>query len=78
LAAVSDPFGENEVEVTAHAAGVVVGRSNLPLVHEGDALFHIVRLEGTQAAARTLEAFEPGADYEQGLTSELAGEPPIV
>ena len=78
LGVVGDPFGDNEVEVVAQAGGVVIGRSNLPLVHEGDALFHIVHVEGTQVAARALDAFEPEADYEVGLTSELADEPPIV
>ena len=78
LGVIGDPFGDNEVEVAARAGGVVIGRSNLPLVHEGDALFHIVHVEGTQVAARALDAFEPEAEYEVGLTSELADEPPIV
>lgn len=78
LGAIADPFGENEVEVRAKCDGVVIGRTNLPLVHEGDALFHIARHQGTQVAARSLDAYEPGANYEIGLTSELAEEPPIV
>ena len=78
LGAISDPYGENEVSVTAHATGIVIGRTNLPLVYEGDALFHIVRDEGTQVAATALDDFEPSAEYEKGLTSELADEPPIV
>ena len=78
LGVVSDPFGENEVEVRASIGGVVIGRSNIPLVHEGDALFHIARHEGTQVIARSLDDFEPEAAYEKGLTSELAGEAPIV
>ncbi len=78
LGVVADPFGENEVEVRASIGGVVIGRSNIPLVHEGDALFHIARHEGTQVIARSLDDFEPEAAYEKGLTSELAGEAPIV
>ena len=78
LGVIADPFGENEVDVTARAGGVVIGRAHLPIVHEGDALFHIARFEGTQAAARSLDEFEPEADYEHGITSELADEPPIV
>ena len=78
LGVISDPFGENEVAVRASASGVVIGRSNIPLVHEGDALFHIARHEGTQVVARSLDDFEPEAAYERGLTSELAGEAPIV
>ncbi|MEQ8356333.1 MAG: succinylglutamate desuccinylase/aspartoacylase family protein [Kiloniellaceae bacterium] len=78
LGVVSDPFGENEVEVRASIGGVIIGRSNIPLVHEGDALFHIARHEGTQVIARSLDDFEPEAAYERGLTSELASEAPIV
>ncbi|GAB4368602.1 MAG: succinylglutamate desuccinylase/aspartoacylase family protein [Kiloniellaceae bacterium] len=78
LGVISDPFGENEVAVRASISGVVIGRSNIPLVHEGDALFHIARHEGTQIVARSLDDFEPEAAYERGLTSELAGEAPIV
>ena len=78
LGLIADPFGENEVEIRSAAGGVVIGRSNLPLVHEGDALYHIAFHKGTQVVARSLDAFEPGEDYEAGLTSELATEPPIV
>jgi uncharacterized protein len=46
LARVSDPFGEVEVEVPSSVSGLVIGRSTSPLTHEGDALFHIARLEG--------------------------------
>ena len=78
LGVITDPFGEREMTVEAPVDGVVIGRSNLPLVHEGDALFHIARHEGKQVVARSLDDFEPEVDYERGLTSELADEPPIV
>lgn len=78
LGAISDPFGENEVQLRSSADGVVIGRTNLPLVHEGDALFHVARHEGKQVVARSLESFEPEAEYEQGLTSELIDDRPIV
>ena len=57
--------------------GIVIGRTNLPLVYEGDALFHIARVEGTQIQAETLDAFSPEEAYAEGLTAELAGEPLI-
>jgi hypothetical protein len=41
LAVVSDPLGESESEIKSPMNGVIVGRTNLPLAHEGDALFHI-------------------------------------
>ena len=48
---VGDPLGEREVTVKATASGVVIGRTRLPLVHEGDALFHIARLDEGNAAS---------------------------
>lgn len=50
LAVVADPFGEEETEVTSDFAGMIVGRTNLPAVNEGDALFHIARIEADAAA----------------------------
>jgi len=41
LGIIADPFGANETAVFSPAAGIIIGRSNLPLVHEGDAVFHI-------------------------------------
>jgi predicted deacylase len=78
LGVIADPFGENEAVVDATANGIVIGKTNLPLVHEGDGLFHLARHEGKQVVARSLDEFDPDSDYESGLTSEIAGEPAIV
>ena len=43
---ISDPFGEKEEEILATASGIVVGRTNIPLVNEGEALFHIAKFRG--------------------------------
>ncbi len=77
LAIIADPFGDNEEAIDAPTDGYVIGRTNLPLVHEGDALFHIVSVTGKQAVARDLDGFEPISEYEKGATAELTDEPPI-
>ena len=41
MGAISDPFGEVEAEVVSEQAGIVIGRTNMPVVYEGDALFHV-------------------------------------
>ena len=46
----------------APAAGLVIGRLNLPLVYQGDALFHIARFDAATDVEGVLEAFE--ADLE--------------
>ena len=70
LGALADPMGENEVVLVAHEEGIVIGLSNLPLVQEGDALFHIAGFRGTKAAALSLEAFE--AQFDSGETAGAA------
>ncbi len=64
LGAVSDPFGETEHEIEAPFSGIVIGRLNLPLVNEGDAIYHIARFY------RTDIAHERVGDYTESLESE--------
>jgi predicted deacylase len=76
LGVIGDAFGESESEVLATASGLVIGRSQLPLVHEGDALFHIARFDDTREAEDTVEEFRAGTDP---VVEESAGdEPPVV
>jgi predicted deacylase len=62
LGVVADPFGENEVSIPSPESGVVIGRLNLPLVHRGDALFHIACVSKLTQVAETLEAFKEEFD----------------
>lgn len=56
MGVVSDPFGEVQSEVVAPNAGIVIGRTNLPIVNQGDALFHIAEVSGPVAAGDRIEA----------------------
>lgn len=56
LGAVSDPFGEIETEVLAEERGIIIGRTHMPVVQEGDALFHIAETPSAEAAARGVTA----------------------
>ena len=59
LAVVADPLGSRESPLEATHDGVVIGRSNLPLVYEGDAVFHIARYgRRTDLVERHLEEFQ--------------------
>jgi hypothetical protein len=78
LGVISDPFGENEMAVKSPDSGIVVGRITLPVVNEGDALFHIGHTTGTKAAAEMLDAYDKDEAYHDEATSELKQEPPIV
>lgn len=41
LGIINDPYGENAVRVLAHRSGYIIGHNNVPVVSQGDALFHI-------------------------------------
>ncbi|MCB1329237.1 MAG: succinylglutamate desuccinylase/aspartoacylase family protein [Maritimibacter sp.] len=65
LGVVSDPFGEVERPVTASQSGIIVGRANLPVVNEGDALFHIARIPATV----------DGEAWAEAVSEQLEGDP---
>lgn len=58
LAVVADPFGEEEKEVFAPFPGIIVGRAVMPIVNEGDAIFHIGRVKSVAKAEGTVENLE--------------------
>ncbi|WP_439100255.1 succinylglutamate desuccinylase/aspartoacylase family protein [Congregibacter sp.] len=79
LAIVADPLGASETPILAPSSGVVIGRTNLPLVYEGDATFHIANY-GRRASAveRHVEQFqEEHAPDEQSSMGE-GDDAPIV
>lgn len=57
LCLISDPFGENETIVISPYNGIVIGRTNLPLVNEGDALMHIGRFGDIEDVADQVSEF---------------------
>lgn len=52
------PFGEDEVEIVAPVGGIIIGMSQIPLLNEGDAAFHIARVDRPAAVERAVEAFQ--------------------
>ena len=76
LGVVSDPFGEFESLITASFSGIVIGRTNLPLVNEGDALFHIARFESVADAAHMVDEFQE--EFSPQLGSPPHSESPII
>jgi predicted deacylase len=57
LAIVSDPLGDAQEKVLAPCDGIVIGRSTLPLAHEGEALFHIAAFKSLARAESKVEQF---------------------
>jgi uncharacterized protein len=54
LGEISNPLGDLSVPVTADADGIIVGKTNLPVVNRGDALFHVAKLKTPEAQLTTL------------------------
>ena len=55
LGMIADPFGEAETEITAHYGGLNIGRTNLPIVNEGDGLFHIAKIKSADNPVATID-----------------------
>jgi predicted deacylase len=53
-----DPFGEEAVDVAAPVSGIVIARLRLPLVHQGDALFHLAIFDDSAATEDSIEQFQ--------------------
>ncbi|WEM44633.1 succinylglutamate desuccinylase/aspartoacylase family protein (plasmid) [Photobacterium sp. DA100] len=45
LAIISDPLGSDEVAIKALQGGIIIGQQTLPLVNEGDAIYHLAYFE---------------------------------
>lgn len=48
---ISDPLGAVQVSVLAEDDGIIIGRTNLPIVNRGDALFHVARIKAKTRGA---------------------------
>ena len=54
LGTVSGPFGDREQDILAPFDGIIVGRAVMPVVNEGDAVFHLGRILSVRAAETTV------------------------
>lgn len=75
LALISDPFGTDQEPVVAPFDGIVIGKSNLPLAHEGDAVFNVAAFSSVGQAEDALEEFSAIHDPALGrvVEDELKG-----
>ena len=66
LGVIADPFGEQEKVVHASISGIVVGRTNIPLVNEGEALFHIAEVGELDAITDSMGILQQDMDPDAG------------
>lgn len=58
LGIISDPFGQKEIEVCSPVQGIIISHTHLPLVNEGEALFHLARFQDPQGVAEQIEVLQ--------------------
>ena len=76
IAYINDPLGENSEEVKSPVSGIVIGKTNLPLVFEGEAVFNIASYEEADEVSSIIEAYHEELDPNIGDSNET--EPPVV
>lgn len=54
LATISDTFGGQLIEVKAPEDGVIIGMTQIPLLNQGGAMFHIATFKNTRRVARAI------------------------
>jgi predicted deacylase len=62
IALISNPVGDAEEPILAPFDGIVIGQSNLPLAHEGDALFHLGAFKSVPRVENLVENFAASHD----------------
>lgn len=73
IAFIDDPFEDEAYEITSPFDGIIIGKSEIPLVQEGDAVFHIAKFRNLSIAENKIEYFNEDA-IEQSEFYELNNE----
>ncbi|MGB5866847.1 MAG: succinylglutamate desuccinylase/aspartoacylase family protein [Arcobacteraceae bacterium] len=73
IAFIDEPLGEKSFEMLAPFDGIIIGKSEIPLVQEGDAVFHIANFKNLEAAEDKIEYFNEEV-IEQSEFHELNNE----
>ncbi|HCG8737951.1 TPA: succinylglutamate desuccinylase/aspartoacylase family protein [Vibrio parahaemolyticus] len=75
LAYISSPLGHDEIELKAPKSGLVIGQQTLPLVNEGDAIFHLAYFsQSDDEVEQAVESYIEGLtefDVEQVTTGQI-------
>ncbi len=69
LGYIADPFGHSEQPIISDVAGLMIGLTKLPLVHEGEAIFHVATTASTASVAKAVDQFHQ--EYEQPVIKRL-------
>jgi uncharacterized protein len=65
---ISDPFGKSIHKIFSEKAGILMGMTTIPLVNEGDALFHIASFDNNTAVKTSVDSYNDFVEqyFDQG------------
>ncbi|HSJ79431.1 MAG TPA: succinylglutamate desuccinylase/aspartoacylase family protein, partial [Erythrobacter sp.] len=80
LGRVSGLFGEDAQPMCSPVDGIIIGHATLPVVHQGDALFHIAELDHPERIGARIESITEAilASEPQGSAERLLDEDEVV
>ena len=61
IAYIDEPLDDNSFEILSPFDGIIIGKSQIPLVQEGDAIFHIAKFNNLNMAEDKMEYFNEDA-----------------
>lgn len=80
LACVAGLFGEEPEELVSPVDGIIIGHATLPVVHQGDALFHIAAIDHPERVGAQIDSITEAilASEPQGSPQRLLDEDEVV
>ena len=80
LAVVAGLFGEDPLEIISPTDGIIIGHATLPVVHQGDALFHIARVAHPERVGKRIESLADAiyASEPEGFAEMLLDEDEVL
>ena len=80
LAAVTGLLGEEPEEILSPIDGIIIGHATLPVVHQGDAMFHIAHVEDAQRLGERIESMSDAiyAGEPEGFAEALLDEDEVL
>jgi hypothetical protein len=71
LADIYSPTGGESVQLLSTKTGIIIGKQNIPLVQEGDAMFHIATFEAPEEVAEHIEQMQDELLPEPNMDEEI-------
>lgn len=70
LGVIADPLGSAEVRIISEISGIAIGRTNLPVVNQGDGLFNIAKVSDADSALEAVDIFRDDQESESASDEE--------